>query len=204
MAQYNEILTGRYNRFIQKLFSMKGRPPAPQLSGDIQMQLSFFNGGENRYLEGWNRYMFASNPALGAGIQSASRLRNPANSNVIAVIERVFATSIIAGQVSLEGQATSADISVVAGSPASRLDARGSQASVMVRSETTAVLPGTLTVRQVGSFPANSFFDFIVDTIHELPLLPGDAWELENTVANSQMTYCWMWRERFLEESERT
>jgi hypothetical protein len=54
MAKYNEILTGRYNRFIQKLFSMKGPAPAPQLSSDIAMQMSFFNGVENRYLEGWD------------------------------------------------------------------------------------------------------------------------------------------------------
>src|SRR5260221_9578742 len=132
MAQYNEILTGRYNRFIQKLFSMKGRPPARQLSGDIQMQLTFFNGAENRYLEGWNRYMFFTSPALGAGIPAASRLRNPAGSNVVAVLERVFAASTLASQVSLEGQATGADLAVTAFPAQSRVDPRGSPTSVLI------------------------------------------------------------------------
>jgi hypothetical protein len=58
--------------------------------------------------------------------------------------------------------------------------------------------------RYGGSFQANSFFDFIIDTIHEFPLLPGDAIQVQSGVANQASNISWMWRERFLEESERT
>src|SRR5882762_4396490 len=36
MARFNEILTGRYNRFLQKLLQMKGGPPSAQLASEIQ------------------------------------------------------------------------------------------------------------------------------------------------------------------------
>ncbi len=40
MAQYNEVLSGRFNQLLTKLFSMKGGAPAPQLSPEIQPVIS--------------------------------------------------------------------------------------------------------------------------------------------------------------------
>jgi len=40
MAKFNEILAGRYNRFLQKLFQMKGGPPSAQLSSEITTNIS--------------------------------------------------------------------------------------------------------------------------------------------------------------------
>jgi len=52
----------------------------------------------------------------------------------------------------------------------------------------------------VGATP----FDFIIDTIHEWPLLPGEAIQITDASVNVQLTASFRWRERLLEESERT
>ncbi len=77
MARYNEILVGRYNRRLQKLFSMKGEPPAPQLSTEIGTTLNLFSGIEERYLEGWAVFSLHVNNTVGAGVNAGVRFRNP-------------------------------------------------------------------------------------------------------------------------------
>ena len=90
MARFNEILAGRLNRAIQKFTSMKGEPPAPQLSGEMVPVFPLFWGAENRYLEGWQRFGFLILPnAAGVGNVNAYRLRNPAKSGVVAVVDVV-------------------------------------------------------------------------------------------------------------------
>src|SRR6266849_3136440 len=90
MAIFNEILEGRFNRALQKLFAIKGGPPVRQLGGEIMPVFPVFNGVENRYLEGWNLYgVCTSQAAGGAGVPSSVRLRNPISSNTIAVITRI-------------------------------------------------------------------------------------------------------------------
>ncbi len=211
MAKYNEILAGRYNRFIQKLFSMKGPAPAPQLSSDISMQMSFFNGVENRYLEAWNRYAvsFFVLPAL--GIFSSMRLRNPAGSNVIAVMEKATVIFSAADAVGLSGQhSLLADLVVFAyGQP--NWDPRGGGTTgvvlpTLVPSTSDATHPGgNLGLRLTGGGPsANSTYDFITNQNQELPMLPGDALEMNVATSNTAARFSWAWRERFLEDSERT
>ena len=56
MGHFNEILSGRFNRFVQKHFSMKGREGMPTLAADLGMTMSFNSGSENRYLEGWDLF----------------------------------------------------------------------------------------------------------------------------------------------------
>src|SRR5260370_12575795 len=87
MAEYNEILVGRFNRSLQKLLGMKGGPPAAQLSGEIMPVLPFTLGVENRYLEGFTMYGAAPGPTGGVGQTAGIRLRNPINSNVLVIVQ---------------------------------------------------------------------------------------------------------------------
>src|SRR5258708_40293223 len=98
MALFNEILVGRYNRFLQKLLAMKGGPPAPQLATEIGTNIQLFHGVENRYLEGWQRFggQF-SVPAAGVGNVGGFRFRNPAGNNVITAVEWLLCRSVAAG-----------------------------------------------------------------------------------------------------------
>src|SRR5215468_728603 len=96
MALHNEILTGRHNKFLTKLFSMKGPAPAPQLSTEIGISHPFFHGVENRFLESWNRFGFFIADVPGVGLNSNILINNPSGSGVIAVIEKIvcFTTAV--------------------------------------------------------------------------------------------------------------
>src|SRR5258707_13679144 len=108
MARMNEILTGRHNRSLQKHFSMKGEPPAPQLSSEIMPVHSIATGIENRYLESWSRYgLFTSIGSVAASF-SEFRLRNPSN-NIVAIIERLTLGDSVANSIELRIGLTTVD-----------------------------------------------------------------------------------------------
>lgn len=206
MALFNEILVGRFNRSLQKLFGIKGGATTPQLSTEIQPSVSFFWGAEMRYLEGWDRFgAYINQPTGGAGQFAQIRFRNPANSNVIAVIEKYL---LVDGDASSDSYgvtiaAQTADLTTSVALTANRFDSRGRPNPTLVCSRnTTGVQPAgnQLTVNMA----VNGFYEMILDSIHELTLLPGDAITVANNIANLTANVSMWWRERSLEESERT
>ncbi len=207
MAVYNEILVGRFNRALQKFLQMKGGPPSPQLAGDISAGFTFPLGVEFRYLEQWNRFSLSSGIVeVGGATANKFRLRNPAGSNVIGVVERLVV-----------GSSSAADIFFFTLGPIAgdlttlfsgqRLDARTQVA-------TGSLIPSSFTSGgadspQIGSFNgnvANQMYDQIWGENQEITILPGDALGVsQNVVAAGTTLRVWtIWRERFLEESERT
>src|SRR5712664_1212000 len=111
MAKFNEILVGRYNRFLQKVLSMKGGPPSAQLSTEIQPQFSFPDlGKEVRIFLGWDHFYFSANvPAGGVGNISALKIRNPVANNVIVVVEKVTFTGAVNAAPFINRQVPSTD-----------------------------------------------------------------------------------------------
>src|SRR5260370_11632455 len=102
MARYNEILTGRFSRLLQKLLQMRGGPRGPQLASEISPQRSIPDlGVESRFHLGWNSWGFAINTGGAVGTASAAQLRNPANSKVIGVIHKITIESSVAQEVDL-------------------------------------------------------------------------------------------------------
>lgn len=205
MARFNEILTGRHNRFMQKLFQLKGGPPAPQLSSDLQMVHPIFHGAENRYLESWHRFGFSQVVTAVAAINSTTRLRNPLTSNVVAVLERVsVGEAAQADRLNLGMTVTNADLVVIATSAANRLDLRQqSQGPTLVVSNSDATHPGSLINSLLGLAIANTMYEFVFDDDGEIPLLPGQAVDLWSATVNIALTVSVVWRERALEEAER-
>jgi hypothetical protein len=212
MAKFNEILEGRYNRFIQKLFSMKGGPPAAQLATEVGIQMQLFNGVENRYLEGWYRYAasFAIGP-VAAQITNL-RLRNPAGSNVIAVLEKVLAACdgpandrVVFGRQIGAGTLPTTDLT--ASQQGFELDLRqgpfSNQNSVIRMSRDTGQSPVNQTYDSANILPGTSY-DFITDSDHQITMLPGDVVEANSGTINQKVFYSVTWRERVLEQSERT
>jgi len=207
MAVYNEIGIGRWNRFIQKITDIKGSPPARQLASEIVFQHPIFHGAENRYLESWDRYGLSFNVGAAAGNVSAIQLRNPSGSNIIAVFEKVeLSNGNAAAQFSVVSSGiAAADLAVVSGSPNIRLDPRGRSAPSLILSgqNTTAALPSLLAQTGAILLAQNTTYDSIQDTLHEFPVLPGDAIRVNSQLANAALNVCFMWRERFLEPPER-
>lgn len=204
MARYNEILVGRYNRFLQKLLQMKGGPPAAQLAGDIQVNLNLFNGNENRYLEGWGQYGVSFTQAAVALNLNAFRLRNPVGSGVIAVVERLAYQQGPTGETDLSTGPATVDRATIL-TPGARADGRQSSRGTLISSFTNG--PGLITLADIilrYFRPSTQEGELILKDTDELVITPGQAIELIQTLANSSFfVTCW-WRERVLEESELT
>lgn len=207
MAIVNEILSGRYNRALQKLLSMKGRASLVQLAGELAPVIPFFWGAENRWVESWNRFgigIFVA--AQGVGNVAGVRIFNHPNSGVVAVIEKLNATSPGADTLTLEyltGPAT-ADLTP---SPAFGMDLRqGTQSRSSSVFSTGNGNAGGGGVNIIGQFvvAANISYEIISTDIHEIALPPGCALNLRQQITNNTFTASAWWRERVLEDSEKS
>ena len=205
MARFNEILVGRYNRYLQKLLGFKGGPPASQLASEIQPIINTSHGRENRVLEGWNTFGFIRASVATAAITSVVRVRNPVGSNLVVVFEKLSFATVLTAQPVLRHAATAADLPTFFVIGNKRYDPRGPADSAVILSENSGAGGALLQAKQIGIAAANGSFDFIITDIQELPLLPGDALEIDGNVVNQAVAgMTFLWRERFLEDSERT
>jgi hypothetical protein len=211
MAIFNEILTGRYNRALQKLFAIKGSPPVRQLAGELVPSIVVFNGVENRWLENWDRFGLYLTITAGAATNSLLRIRNPKTSNAIAVIEKMaIANNTAAAQAYnlRHGNADASDAAVV-NTPAAtqRWDSRGRQGTVMVVSTNAGAVvspPSPGVSKDITVLPINQAWQFVNDENQEMILLPGDALDVFMGNPAVVLDVAWTWRERALEESERS
>jgi hypothetical protein len=205
VALYNEILVGRFNKSLSKLFSMKGAAAAPQLASEIVPAHTFFSGAENRFLESWDRFSFQLNVvAGGAGNRSGIKARNPAGSNVIAIFEKVTFNGVLADQpfINQERNITTDFATAIAATNFTSLDARSQRrnSTIIVTQQTNAPVVGN-NVWQ-GAYPASGMADVIIDENQEIPLLPGDSYVFYANTLNQVLAVSFFWRERILEESE--
>jgi len=206
MARFNEILVGRFNRALQKLFSLKGGPPSPQLATEITPNIQLFAGVENRYLEGWERYGIAATTTGVAAQNSRQRFINAAGSNILIVFEVLAAvnqsgpdvinlTNSIVPQVALGTVDAPAQIDGRTRPNSSLLVSHGASATGLTTARAIAA-------RQASA--ANIELDFILFEEQEITLTPGMSLELSENNVNQGMIAMALWRERFLEDSERT
>jgi len=205
MARFNEILTGRHNKMLTRLFSMKGAAPAPQLAGEIMPVHPFFSGVENRFLETWNRFGTFTNLGPTALQTESGQLKNPAGSNVIAAIEGILVGTLQTDQfIVSSNHANQANlVNVLVGI---LLDPRaggpGQVASVCVPSFSA----GGSTDLGFGIFrfliPANQSLQLMNNENQEMLLLPGDTIRVRQLTANQTAFVNFLWRERQIEESE--
>src|SRR5260370_39141970 len=94
MAIFNEILEGRFNRGLQKLFAIKGGPPVRQLGGEIMPVHPLRSGVENLWLEGWNRFVAFTDLTSCVGQIVGVRMRNPIGSHVCAVLVGLWCVNV--------------------------------------------------------------------------------------------------------------
>jgi hypothetical protein len=160
-----------------------------------------FSGRENRYLESWNTFSQGVITAATAAQTNGVQLRNPPASNVIAVVEKLLIAAGAAMTITLSN-GSGADLTVALnGNP---YDGRTGVSSTCVMSSSVAS-PAVLGAA-LGpiSAQANVNLDVIVTDIQELVITPGTTLRLTGGTVNTSLAVFWIWRERFLEESERT
>ena len=212
MARFNEILTGRFNRALQKVTGIKGAASTPVLASEIVPSFPLFWGAENRYLEGWNRFAVFGTVAPSVGNTSFMLFRNPGGSNVIAVLEKITVSNANAAaqemKIFIEEPATGGDFGAL-GNP-KILDARGGTGTSSTCIVSLGTNPAMFGVGILESFVAPSAsYEFLTLDIQEIAVAPtagGNGIRLSIGCAGTNLisTVSLMWRERVLEESERT
>jgi hypothetical protein len=202
MARLNEILVGRFNRGLQKLFGIKGPPPVATLAPEIMPIFAFPSGVEDRYTQQWDRYAASVSVAAQGAAANGARIRNPAGSNVIAVLEKLLITTSIAETFNAGFTVPGTADLAISGPAAASIDGRQPKtAACLVSSSITT--PGVTNVMDRVSLPAGQSFDLILFEDQEITVTPGTAWDVVTNAVNSLITVSWTWRERFLEEGER-
>jgi hypothetical protein len=208
MARFNEILVGRYNRALQKTFGIKGGPPSPQLSTEVQPNVNMLWGAETQYLEGWQNFGAGVVQAAGAaGSRSAFRIDNPKNSNVLAVIEKILLQSqpaavdapFVSYSIVSAGDLANTVITTNTG-----LDQRGPQSpQLRVTAQSLVAAVVGVSIYQA-NLAINANIDVILNDHQELTLLPNSSYTIYSGVLNQALSGAIWWRERTLEPSEVT
>jgi len=204
MAKFNEILVGRFARFVQKHFAMKGEVPMAQLSSDLQMVMEFNNGVENRNLEGWELFASGFSVAAVAASSGAVRIRNPAGSNLIAVMQFVtgHGDGLSNATLTFEHLVTNVDLAGIVSTAGAGIDPRGRPQPTCIVSQASPA--AALTIMLEKQLVTSTSVDFIINRNQEIPILPGKALQIRMTDVNKALGVTFTWRERFLEDSERT
>jgi len=202
---YNEIQVGRFNRLIQKLLSMKGRATMNIMSPELQAVLPLFHGPEDRYLEGWNEFGHGGQVVAPGGAIAAKRLRNPVGSNALILVTKVSFGNVLADQPFINRFFTSLDLN---NNPftGALYDIRTGQAAAsvgIISTQTGAAGSPGATIWQ-GVIPANGYIEAFNEEDQFFPILPGDSLSIYSNAVTQSPFITMMWRERFLEDSERT
>jgi hypothetical protein len=203
MALYNEILAGRYNRFLQKLMQLKGQAPAPQLASEITPAFDVEDTPvELKILKGTALFAAAFNIPGVAAQTSTFQLRNPLGSGVLAVIEGLVVSAGVASQMSIS-QAYNNPANLTNVATGSRRDARSQS-----NSSATPSSGNNFADLAFGSFqfllPVNTPFSVINEKNQEWPVLPGQCVRVNTITTNVLIIAGLLWRERPIEDSELT
>lgn len=208
MAAFNQIQVGRFNRFLQKLLSMKGPASLESLGPELFPVLPIPSGNEDDYLRSFEHFFAGKQvPALAAKVQDFL-LRNPAGSNVVGILHGLqFGNALSTAYVaSISEGPQAADFANALGQSIS-LDARAGRRNSTLKASYQQInavasnLNGSQGVLNVGGTAWNHYID---TRNQEIPILPGDAFLFSVGTVNIDAECTFFWRERFLEDSERT
>ncbi len=215
MARFNEILVGRFNRGVQKLFAIKGGPPTAQVSSEVGVQIAYNQMGPDfRYLEGWD--LFAGQISLAPSVGNANGIQfsldNPNAlparlTNVIAVITRLQIITGAADVINVsENFSPTSDLGTL-NFGGIKLDSRiVRSAAALHMSSTQGVVPAFGFFMQQFSTQANIPYEIILPDEMGIPMNGIHNVRITSQVPTLNVQwYMNIWfRERFLEDSERT
>lgn len=113
----NTIGVGRFNRLLQKLMEIKADPPASELAGEIMpvFPVEEFSY-EHRFLANTRLAGGGATGAAAAAQLSAVRLRNPASSGALFIVEKAVITLGATGVIGLRrgiGTATDSNLTTL-------------------------------------------------------------------------------------------
>lgn len=211
MGIYNEILSGRFNRFAQRLFAIKAKPPLRQLAGELMTTYEFLSGVEDRQPQGWNRYGAVIAVVGAAGNSATIRITNDIGTKVIAVLEKISVWVTLATvapvnftnyQPLVSGHVP--NLSSPAGGNAIdfRTAPNANQFGSVIQISSSQNTNGAGSALAQLNLSANIPQDLILFEDHELTMGPQSLWQVSSNTAANTLNLSVIWRERALEESE--
>ena len=194
------INVGRFNGILGRMLSMGGmEDPAGELSPEISAVLVMENDRPE-----W-KYLANEKLCAGVGVEiasgaflTASRLRNPVGSGVLAVVEFIRISMTLAGRYSMRFGLITTDRATA--QSAITVDARFAIANVA---------PALVLSSSAAAFASSVTFDSS-DVLASAPvvyeqkiiLFPGSALEIGSTAINTGTTVAFSWRERAFQPFE--
>lgn len=214
MALLNEILVGRFNRILQRFTGIKNSQAAvPQLAPEIQPGLELGNmPAELRWLGNEKLCQFGGTTPAGAATFSYAQISAPFGSNLMIILESIIVSN-------LAGAATEFDIGLSAQStraalPAQVRDIRANPGlgafGVTARCCTGLDATGDGVAMLANSIRFNLPTAASAPVVLEIPMvaLPsittGRAITIKAVQANQAFDVGFLFRERYVEESELT
>lgn len=202
----SSIFIARINRYIERLFNVKGGASLFDISPSISVEVPILIGNEDRYLQGWNRFaVFVNQPAV-AGQFSAVQFRNPVGSNLMVVFEKFIDAEGAVDNPHLNLKLPPQGDFATNTPNIQRLDARqANQVSAMVITNGSAAAQSG-NIIYFGQIPTTTspIVEYIVTQNQEIIIGPGDALIHWGGVVNTSINVAAVWRERGLEPSELT
>lgn len=208
MAGPNEIQVGRFNRFVQKFLGIKGPPPMPSVASDLQLIYEFESGIDTAYLEGWDTFFAYLSFTPSAGNAARAEIRNPLGSNAAVYIEKVCAVSGAAAEAITISEVRGATTDQAGPAAGFSMDPRSKPRSVCITSANNAAakvaMGGASNVYEVKNTTAANVNVELTQFGEQLLLMPGDAWAVDTSALAASVAVSYRWRERFLEQDERS
>ena len=195
---------GRFNRWIEKFFNIK--QPGASITGvedSIRPVVSLPSGQEDRYIQGWNIFGTTATSSAVAAQLSGFTLSNPANSGIIAVVQKVVMLPGATALCQMFNNNVAFIMTTQINPTGIRMDKRTNLVSVCNISKGTASLPaegGACALRMLGITTGNA--ECIVNPNQEWVLLPNDSITVLCELVNTALSVTMQWRERVLESSE--
>jgi len=194
----SKIEIGRYSDRLRRMFYMKGASDvATELSPEISPVIVLEQAGaEWEFLQGVRICGVRANIAGAVANRSILRLRNAANSGVIATVTGVEYTAEATATIDLTKGRAAADLTIT-GATAVR-DHRWRPSSVLFR---TALLAS---FENAGAVPAGEDVLWEVRALantrlaypHQVVLIPGDSLDLATVTVNVTFRPVFTWKER--------
>lgn len=199
----NRIGQPRFSGLLQRFFGMKGEVnPAPILAPEIapSYDVNQMDDPTLLYLRGERRFAaYVNIGAGGAGNWSAAQLRNPVDSNTLAIVEEQFLFCSTINVLAALQIGLAAYVNVQAPSP---LDSRFFDAGTNYR-PACGVTSSTALVASPAGFVIDTQLQTQVQRItRPVVLSPGFSMTWYPNLANSALIAVIYWRERVINQDE--
>jgi len=202
MAGLNQIQGGRWDGFLRRIFPIKERSIAPVLAPELVGYVTVQEWEDDLFWARDERLAWADIRLAGVASQFAhAQLLNPAGSDALVILEKIFVDTSSTGVVSIAALTGALPSGVRAAS-----SPRDQRFQAIPSIGATVAQP--ITVSNVALLGSASNAEVITGDLftHEFKLgtilPPGESVVIRNTQVNKILGVTWFWRERTAEGTE--